>query len=193
MTARPTHLDVVVVGAGFAGLYQLHRLREPSACWVVLVEAGSDLGGIWHWNCYPGARVDTHVPMYEYSDEQVWRDWYWEERFPDWQALRRYFDHVDDVWDLRRDIRFDTRITSGSVGRGDRTAGRLHTDAGEQLQPASSCSAPGSPPRPYIPDLPGLDRLRGRLAPHRPLAPGRPRPRPGSASASSAPEPAGCR
>ena len=80
--------DVVIVGAGFAGLYQLHRLRELGLS-VTLLEAGSDLGGIWHWNCYPGARVDTHVPMYEYADETVWRDWYWEERFPDWRALRR--------------------------------------------------------------------------------------------------------
>jgi cation diffusion facilitator CzcD-associated flavoprotein CzcO len=58
---RPDY-DVVVVGAGFAGLYQLHRLRDAGLS-VLLVDAGSDLGGIWHWNCYPGARVDSHVPV----------------------------------------------------------------------------------------------------------------------------------
>ncbi|MBI3257640.1 MAG: NAD(P)-binding protein, partial [Actinobacteria bacterium] len=72
--AEPDY-DVVIVGAGFGGLYQLHRLRDLGLS-VALVEAGSGLGGIWHWNCYPGARVDSHVPVYEYSDEKVWRDWY---------------------------------------------------------------------------------------------------------------------
>lgn len=54
-------------------------------------------GGIWHWNCHPGARVDSHVPLYEFSDESLWRDWYWDERFPNWKALRRYFQYVDSV------------------------------------------------------------------------------------------------
>ena len=121
-----TDFDVVVVGAGFAGLYQLHRLRDLGFS-VVLLEAGSSLGGIWHWNCYPGARVDTHVPMYEYSDEKVWRDWYWDERFPDRHALRRYFEHVDAVWDLRRDIRFDTRVEGASW---DEDGRRWHIDTG---------------------------------------------------------------
>lgn len=159
MTARPTHLDVVVVGAGFAGLYQLHRLRALGLR-VVLVEAGSDLGGIWHWNCYPGARVDTHVPMYEYSDEEVWRDWYWEERFPDWQALRRYFDHVDDVWDLRRDIRFATRITSGSWDESSHSW-TLRTEAGEQLHTRFVVLCTGFAAMPYIPELSGLADFAG--------------------------------
>ncbi|HEY1118195.1 MAG TPA: FAD-dependent oxidoreductase, partial [Acidimicrobiales bacterium] len=108
----PDH-DVVIVGAGFAGLYQLHHLRKLGLR-VTLLEAGTGLGGIWHWNCYPGARVDSHVPLYEYSDPALWQDWYWHERFPDWQALRRYFDHVDSVWGLRNDIRFSTRVTGAS-------------------------------------------------------------------------------
>ena len=65
--------DAVIVGAGFAGLYQLHKLRSLGMS-VTLIEAGSGLGGIWHWNCYPGARVDSHVPLYEFSDENLWRD-----------------------------------------------------------------------------------------------------------------------
>lgn len=147
--------DVVVVGAGFAGLYQLHRLRQQGFS-VLLVEAGSDLGGIWHWNCYPGARVDSHVPLYEYSDPAVWRDWYWEERFPDWQALRRYFDHVDSKWDLRRDIRFDTRVCGAAWEEAGRTW-RLATDGGDALRARFVVLCTGFAAKAYIPDLPGLD------------------------------------
>uniref|UniRef100_UPI0025FD25CF NAD(P)-binding protein n=1 Tax=uncultured Phenylobacterium sp. TaxID=349273 RepID=UPI0025FD25CF len=86
--------DVLVIGAGFTGLYQLHRLRQLGFS-VRLLEAGADLGGIWSWNCYPGARVDTHVPLYEFSSEELWRDWTWTERFPGWEELRAYFRYVD--------------------------------------------------------------------------------------------------
>ena len=93
-------LDVLVVGAGFAGLYQLHHLRKLGYN-VKVFEAGSDIGGIWYWNCYPGARVDSHVPNYEFSMEELWRDWNWSERFPAWDELRRYFHHVDQkLWSL---------------------------------------------------------------------------------------------
>tara|TARA_R110002073_G_scaffold2960_6_gene19797 strand:- start:3018 stop:4628 length:1611 start_codon:yes stop_codon:yes gene_type:complete len=102
--------DVLVVGAGFGGLYQLYRLRQQGFS-VRLLEVGSDLGGIWHWNCYPGARVDSHVPVYEYSMEELWQDWNWTERFPAWDELRRYFKYVDEKLDLSRDIAFNTRVT----------------------------------------------------------------------------------
>ncbi len=151
--------DVVIVGAGFGGLYQLHRLRELGLS-VVLVEAGSGLGGIWHWNCYPGARVDSHVPVYEYSDEKLWRDWYWEERFPDWQALRRYFDHVDEVWDLSPDIRFNTRV---SAARWDE-AGRhwqVDLDAGDSLRTRFFVLCTGFAAKSYTPDFPGLEDFAG--------------------------------
>jgi len=74
-------VDALIMGAGFSGLYQLHRLRQRGFN-VRLFEAGADLGGIWYWNCYPGARVDSHVPNYEFSIEELWRDWNWTERFP---------------------------------------------------------------------------------------------------------------
>ena len=109
-TASDEVLDALIIGAGFSGLYQLYRLRQRGFS-VRLFEAGADLGGIWHWNCYPGARVDSHVPNYEYSMEELWRDWNWTERFPAWDELRRYFNYVDGKLDLSRDIRFDTRVT----------------------------------------------------------------------------------
>jgi cyclohexanone monooxygenase len=151
--------DVVVVGAGFAGLYQLHRLRDLGFS-VALLEAGSSLGGIWHWNCYPGARVDTHVPMYEYSDEKVWRDWYWDERFPDRHALRRYFEHVDAVWDLRRDIRFDTRV-QGAKWEENLRRWRIDTSTGDSLRARFFVLCTGFAAKAYIPDLPGLDQFEG--------------------------------
>lgn len=80
--------DVVIVGAGFSGVYQLHHLRKLGFS-VRLLDAGDDLGGIWHWNCYPGARVDTHIPIYEFSDEELWRDWTWTQRFPGWAEVRQ--------------------------------------------------------------------------------------------------------
>ncbi len=95
----PEVLDALIIGAGFSGLYQLHRLRERGFK-VRLFEAGADLGGIWYWNCYPGARVDSHVPNYEFSMEELWRDWNWTERFPSWDELRRYFRHVDQKREL---------------------------------------------------------------------------------------------
>jgi cation diffusion facilitator CzcD-associated flavoprotein CzcO len=151
--------DVVVVGAGFAGLYQLHRLRAMGLS-VVLLEAGSGLGGIWHWNCYPGARVDSHVPVYEYSDEKVWRDWYWDERFPDWAALRRYFEHVDATWDLSRDIRFETRVVRADWDEGGRSW-RIDTDGGDSLRTRFFVLCTGFAAKAYIPELPGLEAFAG--------------------------------
>ena len=80
-------LDVIIVGAGFNGLYQLYHLRQQGFS-VRLFDAGADLGGIWHWNCYPGARVDSNIPNYEFSIEELWRDWDWSERFPAWSAVK---------------------------------------------------------------------------------------------------------
>ncbi len=157
-TQRPDY-DVVVVGAGFAGLYQLHRLRDAGLS-VLLLDAGTDLGGIWHWNCYPGARVDSHVPVYEYSDEAVWRDWYWDERFPDWQALRRYFDHVDSKWDLRRDIRFGTRVT-GAVWNEATHTWTVQTDTAGSITTRQFVLCTGFAAKAHIPDFPGLTDFDG--------------------------------
>lgn len=151
--------DVVIVGAGFAGLYQLHRLRGLGMS-VVLLEAGSGLGGIWHWNCYPGARVDTHVPMYEFSDENLWRDWYWDERFPDRPALRNYFEHVDAKWDLSRDIRFNTRVSGATWDEGERNW-LVGTETGDSLRTRFFVLCTGFAAKSYTPDFPGLEDFAG--------------------------------
>jgi cyclohexanone monooxygenase len=152
-------LDALIVGAGFSGLYLLHRLREQGFS-VRLFEAGADLGGVWHWNCYPGARVDSHVPNYEFSIEALWRDWTWSERFPAWDELRRYFRHVEEKLDLARDIRFDTRVTSARFDV-DRDRWRVGTQRGDTLDARFLLLCTGFASKAYVPELKGLDRFRG--------------------------------
>jgi cyclohexanone monooxygenase len=153
--------DVVVVGAGFAGLYQLQRLRAAGLS-VVVLEAGSGLGGIWHWNTYPGARVDSHVPIYEFSDERVWRDWYWEEKFPDRPALQRYFEHVDDVWDVRPGVEFGARVASAAWDE-SRRVWDVVVERGDRLSARFVVLCTGFAAKPYVPvaDLPGLGDFAG--------------------------------
>src|ERR1700680_984148 len=110
-------LDVLVVGAGFAGLYQLDRLRTLGFK-VKLFEAGSESGGGCYWNCYPGARVDSESAIYQFSREDLWRDWNYTERFPSWEELRKYFKYVIQKLDLGRDIRFDTRVNGAEFDEG---------------------------------------------------------------------------
>src|SRR5258708_30609698 len=85
--------DVILVGAGFAGLYLLDRLRGMGMN-VQVFEAGGGLGGVWYWNCYPGARVDSPGPIYQYSRHDVWRKWQFSALYPSWQAPRHYFPFV---------------------------------------------------------------------------------------------------
>ena len=101
--------DVVVVGGGFSGIYMLHILRKFGFK-THLFEAGSFLGGIWYWNCYPGARVDTEVPCYQFTMPETWDTFDWKERYPGRDEIERYMRHVDKVWDLSKDISYKTRI-----------------------------------------------------------------------------------
>jgi len=157
---RPVEeLDVLVVGAGFTGLYQLHRLRELGFS-VRLFEAAADLGGIWYWNCYPGARVDTHVPMYEFSLEELWRDWTWTERFPAWDELRRYFHYVDKKLDLSRDIRFNTRVEGAEFDL-ERNQWVVRAQDGSIVRARYLVMCTGFAAKPYTPDLKGLSLFAG--------------------------------
>ena len=149
--------DVVIVGAGFSGLYQLYALRERGYA-VHLVEANAGPGGVWEANRYPGVRVDSHVPNYEYSIEAVWRDWVWSERFPGGEEIRRYFRHVEDCLDLARHISYDTRVT-GARFDGDEAAWTMEADSGRPLTARHLILCTGFATTPYVPDLPGLERF----------------------------------
>ena len=103
--------DVVVVGAGFAGMYAIHRLRRLGLA-VRCFEAAGDVGGTWWWNRYPGARCDIESLDYSYSfSPELEQEWDWSERYATQPEILRYADHVADRFDLRRDIQFDTRVT----------------------------------------------------------------------------------
>jgi cation diffusion facilitator CzcD-associated flavoprotein CzcO len=101
--------DVVVVGGGFGGTHMLHLLRDLGFS-THMFEAGAALGGIWYWNCYPGARVDTESPVYQLTAPELFKDWVWSERYPGRDELVRYFDHIANVWKLNNDISFNSRV-----------------------------------------------------------------------------------
>ena len=102
--------DVVVVGAGFAGMYMLHRLRGQGFS-VRVYEQGGDVGGTWYWNRYPGARCDVESMQYSYSfSEELQQEWNWSERYAPQPEILKYANHVADRFDLRSDIQLNTRV-----------------------------------------------------------------------------------
>ncbi|OAX81965.1 hypothetical protein ACJ72_03694 [Emergomyces africanus] len=153
-------LDALIVGAGFGGVYQLWKLRNEGYS-TKLVESGSDFGGVWYWNCYPGARVDSDIPHYEFSMPELWKDWTWSERFPGGPELRRYFAHVDQKFDLRKDCLFDTTITSAIFNSNDK---RWHvtTQGSEIFKVKYLLLNTGFASKRYTPDLKGLDTFQGQ-------------------------------
>ena len=154
-------LDVIIIGAGFGGVYLLHHLRKAGYNCKVL-EAGTDLGGIWHWNCYPGARVDSMVPVYEYSIPEVWKDWTWSEAYPAWPELQRYFDHVDKVLDIRKDVIFEKRVVGAEY---DAKQGRWGVDCEDGWKGTSRflVVATGFAAKRHFPDWPGLETFKGEM------------------------------
>ena len=155
-------VDVVVVGAGMAGLYALYHFRELGFSAVVL-EAGGGVGGTWYWNRYPGARCD--VPSLEYSfgfSEELQQAWEWSEVFPGQEELERYFNHVADRFDLRRDIRLNTRVTAVTFDE-DRSIWTVETEDGERITARFCVMATGPLSMPNVPDVPGRDTFRGQV------------------------------
>ena len=156
----PETVDVLVVGMGFAGMYLLHCLRQRGLT-ARAFEAGSDVGGTWYWNRYPGCRVDVDSVQYSYNfSEALNRDWQWTEKFASQPELLRYANHVADRFDLRRDAKFDTRVVS--AGFDDETnLWTLRTDKGDVASAPYCVMATGSLSTPYNPPFPGIEDFRG--------------------------------
>jgi cyclohexanone monooxygenase len=152
-------LDVIIVGAGFAGLYLLDRLRSMGMA-VQVFEAGGGLGGVWYWNCYPGARVDSSGPIYQYSRDDLWRKWQFSELYPSWQEIRAYFHYVDEKLGLSRDIRFNRRVNEAEFEPArNRWIVRSNDGSVASARYFVLCTGLGS--KPYVPDLPGLSDFAG--------------------------------
>lgn len=167
-------LDVIVVGAGFGGLYAIHKFREMGLS-VQGFEAGGDVGGVWYWNRYPGARVD--LPSIDYSfgfSREVEQEWTWSEYFAAQPELMRYFDFVATRLDLRKHYRFNTRVQRAEWDA-DRARWVVTTQAGEVFEARYCVMATGPLSVPRDPDIPGLDKFKGELYraakwPHQPVS-----------------------
>ncbi|KAJ3848875.1 cyclohexanone monooxygenase [Lentinula lateritia] len=153
--------DVIIVGAGFAGVHQLLNIRKLGLT-VKIIEAGEDLAGTWLWNKYPGARVDSPMAIYQYSDPDVWRDWSFTELYPDWREIQAYFRYMDNKFDVKRDVMFNSRVVSAhwndSVDRWTVTVedGRVF-----QSQFISLCTGIAS--KYHLPELRGMESFKGEV------------------------------
>ena len=153
-------VDAVVVGAGLAGLYMLHRLRALGLS-ARAYETGGDVGGTWYWNRYPGARCDIESVDYSYSfSDALQQEWHWTERYAAQPEILRYIAHVADRFDLRRDIRFATRVTAAIF---DEATGRwaIATDRGDRVSARFCIMATGCLSAAQVPALPGLETFAG--------------------------------
>ncbi|KAJ5640052.1 uncharacterized protein N7484_007914 [Penicillium longicatenatum] len=152
-------LDALIVGAGFGGVYQLKKLRENGFN-VKLVDCATDFGGVWYWNRYPGARVDSTVPHYEFSDPDLWQNWSWKQRFPGSQELRDYFSFVADKWDLRKDTEFNTFI-SEAVFDEQSNLWHIASSCGKKFVARYFLLNTGFSAKRHIPNWKGIERFRG--------------------------------
>jgi cation diffusion facilitator CzcD-associated flavoprotein CzcO len=153
--------DAVVIGAGLSGLRVLRELRDEVGLSVRVFEAGTDVGGTWYWNRYPGARTDTESWAYGLSfDKDLLEDWTWEERFPGQPEVERYLGHVADRYDLRKDIQFETRVTEATFEE-ETATWRIVTDAGETVTATYLVTAAGLLSQTRKPPFPGIENFAG--------------------------------
>ena len=157
-----TRLDVVVVGAGFAGMYLLHKLRGLGLS-AKAFEAADGVGGTWYWNRYPGARVDIESQEYSYGfSEELEKEWRWTERYAAQPELLRYANHVADRFDLRRDIQFETRVTSALFDEAT-SLWTVLTDRGDRVVARFCVMATGCLSVANTPNFPGQETFKGPI------------------------------
>jgi cation diffusion facilitator CzcD-associated flavoprotein CzcO len=161
-TKSATEFDAVVIGAGFSGMYMLHRLRDMLGLSVRVYEDGDGIGGTWYWNCYPGARCDSESYIYCYTfDRQLLQEWEWSERYPEQPEILRYLNHVADRFDLRRDIQFSTRVIATTF---DEKTNRweVRTSRGEVVSARYLIAAVGTLSKANLPKFKGLETFKGK-------------------------------
>src|SRR3954471_3253953 len=147
-------VDVLVVGAGITGIYQLHRARQAGFS-AELLEAGDGVGGTWFWKRYPGARFDSESYSYCYLfSKELWDEWEWQEHFAGQPEIERYLNHVVDKFDLRRHMRFGARVTSATWDEARRTWTVTTVDGASYIA-RFLVGATGILSVPYFPDVPG--------------------------------------
>lgn len=159
-TAQKTDvLDVLVIGGGFSGLYQLDRLRDLGFS-VKVWDAAGDFGGIWWWNCYPGARTDSTGQIYQFSHKDLWKDYDFDELYPGWAGVREYFSFVDEKLDLRKDVEFNT-FASSAIWDEDSATWTVTSSDGKVQQARQVIVATGFGSKPLYPTIKGLDTFAG--------------------------------
>ncbi|WP_411732735.1 flavin-containing monooxygenase [Paeniglutamicibacter sp.] len=162
MMGANREVDVAIVGAGFSGLYMLHKLRQQGLSAVVF-ERGNGVGGTWFWNRYPGARCDVESQDYSYSfSPELEQEWEWTERYPAQPEILGYLNHVADRFDLRRSIELDTEVTAATF---DEEANRwsVTTGLGETLRAKYVVMATGCLSNGRVPDFDGMDSFAGEV------------------------------
>ncbi|MES2508491.1 MAG: NAD(P)/FAD-dependent oxidoreductase [Pseudomonadota bacterium] len=158
---KPQHYDALVVGAGFAGLYMVHRLRKQGMR-VRVLEAADDVGGTWYWNRYPGARCDVESLEYSFSfDEALQQEWTWSERYAAQPEILKYIQHVAERFDLRRDIEFNSRVSDAEFDPSINTW-TVVTENKKQFTGRFLVMASGCLSNAKVPDVPGLSSFKGR-------------------------------
>jgi len=157
----PSHADIVVIGAGFGGMYAQYRFRQLGLS-VFGFEQGSDVGGTWYWNRYPGARCDVESVDYTYTfSHELLEEWQWSERFSTQPEILDYARYVADKFDLRRDIRFGTKIVSARYDE-DANLWTVTTDKGHSITCHYLVTTVGCLSVPKDPDFEGLENFRGQ-------------------------------
>ena len=152
--------DVIIIGAGISGMYQLHKLRGLGMN-VLVLEAGTGVGGTWYWNRYPGARFDSESYSYAYSfDQELLDEWDWSEHFAAQPETLRYLNHVADKLDLRRDIRFSARVAAAHFDDAA-SVWTITLESGERYRCRFMVTAIGPLSSPTMPRIPGIEEFRG--------------------------------
>ncbi|WGR91098.1 NAD(P)/FAD-dependent oxidoreductase [Bradyrhizobium sp. ISRA435] len=153
--------DVIIIGAGLSGMYQLYRLREMGLR-VRVFETGTGVGGTWYWNRYPGARFDSESYSYGYSfSKELLQEWEWSEHFAGQPETLRYCNYVADKFDLRRDIQFESRVTA-AIYQDDVRSWQITLESGARHTCRFLITAIGPLSTPTLPRIEGRDSFKGQ-------------------------------